>query len=131
MCATNALELGVDVGSLDVTLHLGFPGTVASLWQQARCPSERMLLVPSVTLVGVICGCDATPGPASSAGGMTLIRASVEAWAEAQVALLNAAAKGKISTRSMACCRPAARGVGSRRRRRSTSPSTDRSTSTS
>ena len=24
VCATNALELGVDVGSLDVTLHLGF-----------------------------------------------------------------------------------------------------------
>ncbi len=36
VCATNALELGVDVGSLDVTLHLGFPGTVASLWQQVR-----------------------------------------------------------------------------------------------
>ena len=34
VCATNALELGVDVGSLDCTLHLGFPGTVASLWQQ-------------------------------------------------------------------------------------------------
>ena len=28
VAATNALELGVDVGSLDVTLHLGFPGTV-------------------------------------------------------------------------------------------------------
>ncbi len=36
VCATNALELGVDVGSLDVTLHLGFPGSIASLWQQAR-----------------------------------------------------------------------------------------------
>lgn len=28
VAATNALELGVDVGSLDVTLHLGFPGTL-------------------------------------------------------------------------------------------------------
>jgi len=27
VAATNALELGVDVGSLDATLHLGFPGT--------------------------------------------------------------------------------------------------------
>lgn len=29
MAATNALELGVDVGSLDVTLTLGFPGKIS------------------------------------------------------------------------------------------------------
>jgi DEAD/DEAH box helicase domain-containing protein len=32
--ATNALELGIDVGTLDTVISVGFPGTVASLRQQ-------------------------------------------------------------------------------------------------
>ena len=54
--ATNALELGIDVGALDAVVCVGYPGSVASLWQRfgragRRMESSLALLVTNSSLL--------------------------------------------------------------------------------
>ncbi|MGH2459392.1 MAG: DEAD/DEAH box helicase [Chloroflexota bacterium] len=54
--STNALELGIDVGGLDACVMVGYPGTVASTWQQIGrvgrrdSPSLAILVAASTPL---------------------------------------------------------------------------------
>lgn len=54
--ATNALELGIDIGSLDAVVCAGYPGTMAALWQRfgragrRDAPSLALLVASSAPL---------------------------------------------------------------------------------
>jgi len=52
VASTNALELGIDIGSLDVALLVNYPGTIASTWQQAGRSGRRNSESLAILLAG-------------------------------------------------------------------------------
>ncbi len=49
---TNALELGIDIGNLDASVMTGYPGTIASTWQQAGRAGRRAGTSAAILVAG-------------------------------------------------------------------------------
>lgn len=52
VAATNALELGIDIGNLDCAIMAGYPGTIASTWQQAGRAGRRSGVAAAILVAG-------------------------------------------------------------------------------
>ncbi|MCL1963464.1 MAG: DEAD/DEAH box helicase, partial [Firmicutes bacterium] len=66
MCATSSMELGIDVGEVDLVMQIGFPATISSTMQRLGRAGHNpgrtsiMHLFPRMALEGVYCGLTAT-----------------------------------------------------------------------